>query len=361
MKDLTSYKVGASVTIREAFRRSALNRGDCVFVTDADDRVLGIVTDGDFRRAIWNGVSLEQPVSSIMNCQYVYFGPRFKVSDAIGRFSRTKIRQIPVLRDGNLIDLIIRDDFNKIPIPAHGGMESIPVVIMAGGKGTRLAPYTHVLPKPLMPIGDKPVIEHIINKFAVFGIHTFYISVKYKQKMIRAYFEDVESGYDIRFLEEQDYLGTAGILSRLAGQIESPFFVTNCDILINGDYTEIYEFHQKQANDLTLVGSLQQHIVPYGICRIRDGGWLETMDEKPRYDFLANTGLYIINPDVISLIPPEQPYDMTDLIRTLQQQGRNIGVYPVSGESWIDVGQWEEYRKVCEQNKVLVTEGMAHV
>ena len=126
MKDMSPYKVDASVTIREAFRKSALNRGDCVFVTDCDDKVLGIVTDGDFRRAIWAGVSLEQPVSSIVNGQYIYFGPRYKVTDVIGQFSRMNIRQIPVLRDGKLLDVIVRDDFDKTPIPAHGRLESIP-------------------------------------------------------------------------------------------------------------------------------------------------------------------------------------------------------------------------------------------
>lgn len=361
MKEMTPYKVDESVMIRDAFRKSALNRADCVFVTDSDDKVLGIVTDGDFRRAIWAGVSLEQPICTIVNRQYIYFGPRYKITDAIRQFSKAHIRQIPVIRDGKLIDVILRDDFDKIPIPAHGRMESIPVVIMAGGKGTRLAPFTHVLPKPLMPIGDKPVIEHILNKFAGFGISTFYISVKYKQKMIRAYFEDFEGDFSIQFLEETDYLGTAGVLSRLAGRVQTPFFVTNCDILINCDYAEIFDFHHRQANDLTLVGSLQQYIIPYGICRIREGGMLEAMDEKPRYDFLANTGLYIINPDVLSCIPSDQPYDMTDLIQVLRQNGRSVGVYPVSGESWIDVGQWDEYRKVHEQDNLLIAEGSVHV
>ena len=360
-RDMASYLVDTSVTIREAFRQSAVNRADCVFVKNADEKVLGIVTDGDFRRAIWAGVSLEEPVSSIINRRFIYLEPRYKISDVISRFSRTNIRQIPVLREGRLIDLIVRDDYTRLSTQTRNHLESIPMVIMAGGKGTRLAPFTHVLPKPLMPIGDKPIIEHIIDKFAGFGIRTFYISIKYKQKLIRAYFEDFESDYEIRFLEEEKYLGTAGALARLAGQITTPFFVTNCDILINSDYYEIFEFHKQQSHDLTLVGSLQQHIIPYGICRIRDGGALETLCEKPRYDFLANTGLYVINPEVLSLIPQNRPFDMTDLIESLQQAGRSVGVYPVSGESWIDVGQWEEYRKAVEQNPIVVKEGTVHV
>ena len=213
---------------------------------------------------------------------------------------------------------------------------------MAGGKGTRLDPFTKVLPKPLLPIGDDPIIQVIMNEFISHGLDKFFITLKDKAKMIKAYFYDHDMGYDIKFIEETKPLGTAGSLKLLKNILDDVFFVSNCDIIVKSDYAEILYFHNKGDYLITLVGSMKQHFVPYGICEVEKDGKLESFLEKPTFDYLVNTGFYVIDPSVIKLIPEDTYYDMTDLIKALMNKGKRIGVYPVSEKSWIDVGQWKE-------------------
>lgn len=347
--DLAGYMVCTGEIIREAFRQATLNKKGFVIVVDKDNKTLGIVTDGDFRRAIWEGVSLEKPIESIMNTKYIFLTEGYTLDNVKNIFLTTNIRQIPILDEGTLVDVIFRRDINKLEPHVSKPCLSLPVVIMAGGRGARLDPFTRILPKPLIPIGDKPIIEIIIDKFAEFGVTDFYISVNHKQKMIQAFFEDFHSKYTISYINEEHFLGTAGALKYLEGKFDTPFIVSNCDIIIDTDYARINKFHQQGRYDLTLVGSMQHHTIPYGVCRLRTEGELWEIEEKPEYDLLANTGLYILNPEVLSFIPQGKHFDMTELIQGLQDEGKRIGVYPVSGESWIDVGQWEEYKKAIEK------------
>lgn len=350
MNNLSDFTIHHKKTIREAFKQETVNKGGCVIVVDDDNKALGIVSDGDFRRAIWNGVSLEGPIASIMNDKFISFNKgNYTSNDVKQAFLSKHIMQIPILREGFLVDVIFRDDFYENKLKIVKPRLQIPVVIMAGGKGTRLDPFTRVLPKPLIPIGDKPVIEIIMDKFAEYGVSEFYISVNHKEKMIRAFFEDSHNGYTISYINEESYLGTAGALKYLEGKIDTPFIVSNCDIIIDADYTRISDFHRDNNYDLTLVVSVQHHVIPYGVCKLRNEGELDTMEEKPGYNFLVNTGLYILNPDVLLLIPPGEQFNMTDLIKKLRDNNRRIGVYPVSEESWTDVGQWGEYKKAMEK------------
>jgi len=219
---------------------------------------------------------------------------------------------------------------------------------MAGGSGTRLDPFTRILPKPLIPIGDKPVIEILIERFAKYGSRCFYISLNYKSRIVKAFFEDYVKEYNISFIDEEKPLGTAGSLKLLAGKIKTTFIVSNCDILVQEDYNKIVEFHREGQYMLTIVGSVQHHVVPYGVCKTDIGGGLVDFEEKPKYDFLVNTGMYVLDPGVLKYIPPGKEFDMTELIHDLVQKGKKIGVFPVSEKSWIDIGQWEQYKKAVE-------------
>ena len=188
-----------------------------------------------------------------------------------------------------------------------------------------------------------------MDEYAKYGIKDFYISINHKGKMIKLFFEDYVSNYKINYIEEKKSLGTAGAIGLLKKSFESDFFVSNCDILIKGDYIKIYEFHKKRNYDLTIVASMKHFTIPYGVCEIGDGGILTAIKEKPEFDFLVNTGMYLMKPNVLKFIPKNVFCNMTDLINDLISNNMSIGVFPISEKSYIDVGQWEEYKYALEK------------
>jgi len=212
-----------------------------------------------------------------------------------------------------------------------------------------MEPFTKVLPKPLVPIHEKPIIEYIIECFTEIGCSDFHLTVNYKGKILKAYFEELQPKYDVSFVDEKEPLGTAGSLRFLDGKFNKPFFVTNCDIIIKADYTSLYEFHQKGSYDITLVASAKEYIIPYGTCELNGEGQLSHINEKPKYDFLINTGLYVLSPDILELIPKNKFYHITHLIEDAKNQGKKVGVFPIDDAAWIDVGQWAEYKKALDQ------------
>ncbi|MDC0059781.1 sugar phosphate nucleotidyltransferase, partial [Pelagibacteraceae bacterium] len=224
-------------------------------------------------------------------------------------------------------------------------LQNISIVIMAGGKGDRLAPFTKILPKPLIPINDKPVIEHIIEKFTSFGATKFCITVNYKSLILKSFFKELKPNYSVKFFEEKKPLGTIGGLHSHKKNFKDAFFVTNCDVIIDSDYGDIYNFHKSNKNDITLVASTKDFEIPYGICELNKKGKLSNINEKPRQNFLANTGLYVLNPKVLNLIPKNKFFHMTQLIKIAKKRKLLVGVYPVEDSKWVDIGQWSMYRK----------------
>ena len=220
---------------------------------------------------------------------------------------------------------------------------------MAGGKGTRLEPFTNVLPKPLVPINEKPVIEHIIERFIKNRFDNFFITLNYKSKILKAYFQEMKPKFKLSFIDEPKPLGTAGGLSLLRSKLKKPFIVTNCDTIIDVNYDDLINFHITNSNDVTLVASSKEHIIPYGTCKLTKKGYLQNIIEKPKFDFFVNVGLYVLNPNLIKLIPKNKTYDMIDFLRFAKTKKKQIGVYPIDDESWIDVGQWSEYRKAVDR------------
>jgi NDP-sugar pyrophosphorylase family protein len=250
---------------------------------------------------------------------------------------------------GKLSDILLWETVFKNDKNRQNEKLDVPVVIMAGGKGTRLEPFTKVLPKPLVPIHDKPVIEHIIERFVKVGVNEFILTINHKARILKAFIEELRPDYSIDFVEEKDPLGTAGSLKFLEGRFNKPFMVTNCDIIIKADYLDLYAFHQKNSYDITLVASMKNYIIPYGTCELNGEGHLKQINEKPEFDFLANTGLYVLNPDVLHLIPADKLYHITHLIEDAKKSGKRVGVYPIDDDAWIDIGQWAEYKKAVER------------
>ena len=343
--DIKIYLISETTSIKASAKNMDQGGIGFLVVINSVSEVLGVVSNGDLRRAIINGVQLSAPISSIMNRKYIYLPGDYVQDDVIRAFNHNKIQQIPVIVDKKLVDIITEEDAFNIRRPKVYKNISLPVVIMAGGKGSRLEPFTRILPKPLIPIGDRTIIEVIMAEFAYYGMQDMYISINHKGNMIKAYFEELSSDYSINFITENKPLGTAGALKLMSGLFTTPFFVSNCDIIIREDYSKIYDFHKSGEYAITLVASMRNYTIPYGVCEIENGGLLKQLKEKPEYDFLVNTGLYIINPEVLGLISENQELHMTELIQRVQDAGKRVGVFPVMSKAWIDIGQWEEYKR----------------
>ena len=350
-KFLQKFVVNMNETILTAMKKLDDNTHKILFVVDVDEKLIGSLTDGDIRRWILAGNDLEEYVLNACNEKPIYVGERYS-EESIKKIMLSKnIECIPVLSNKHIIVGVIfwseifnekKDDFEKRPL-------NLPVVIMAGGFGTRLAPFTTILPKPLIPVGDKSIVEHIIAKFLPYGIKEFYMTVNHKSKIIKSYFEDVKKDYQLGIIKENKPLGTAGSLKLLKEQIAEVFIVTNCDIIIYADYAEIVDFHIKNGYDITLVSSMMHYKIPYGICEIDKGGELLQIKEKPEYNFLISTGMYILNKKTLELIPDDEFFHITHLMERVKQEGGSVGVFPISEKSWDDTGEWDEYIKTVKR------------
>jgi len=346
MKNLT---INPNISIHQAMKALDKTAEKCLLVVDENEKLLGSLTDGDLRRCILSGMSFSENISGCYNKDATTFTQGNYTQRDVARALRDKkLDLIPIIdKDGKVVNYLTWSNIN-------GGkqnqkvLDNVLVVIMAGGKGTRMEPFTNVLPKPLIPIHDKPIIEHIIERFTDITCSDFHLTVNYKAKILKAYFEELKPDYNVSFIDESQPLGTAGSLQYLRGKFENPFFVTNCDIIIKTDYRSLYEFHLKGGYDITLVASAKEYIIPYGTCELNGEGHLSHINEKPQYDFLINTGLYVLSPDIIALIPQNKFYHITHLIEDAKNQGKKVGVFPVDDEAWIDVGQWAEYKKVMK-------------
>ena len=343
--------VQLGITIRQAMKNLSQSGQKCLVITDEENMLLGTLSDGDLRKAILKGATVRDSIDKIYQQKpVVLVEGKYSLSEAKKLFLQHNFDLVPIVSEnGVLEDILLLESILKNGDNQKKDKLEVPVVIMAGGKGTRMEPFTKILPKPLVPIYEKPIIEHIIERFKNIGCSDFHLTVNYKGRILKAYFEELQPDYRINFVEEEEALGTGGSLRLLDGQFSQPFFVTNCDIIIKTDYASLYEFHQKGVYDITLVASAKEYIIPYGTCELNSDGHLSNINEKPHYDFLINTGLYVLNPDVLKLIPENKFYHITHLIEDAKNLGKKIGVFPIDEDAWIDVGQWAEYRRAIDQ------------
>ena len=346
MKNIT---IQPNITIRQAMKALEKTAEKCLLVVDENKKLLGTLTDGDLRRGILIGMKFSE---SILECYHknprTLMNGNFSQEDVTQLLRRKKLDLIPIVDEEHIVVNYITWSNINGGKKAEKKLDNVSVVIMAGGKGTRMAPFTKVLPKPLIPIHDKSIIEHIVERFTDIGCSDFHLTVNYKGKILKAYFEELQPKYDVSFVDEKKPLGTAGSLQYLKGHFDKPFFVTNCDIIIKADYTSLYEFHQKGEYYITLVASAKEYIIPYGTCELNSAGHLSHINEKPKYDFLINTGLYVLNPNVLNLLPKDKFYHITHLIEDAKNQGKKVGVFPIDDDAWIDIGQWAEYKKAMK-------------
>jgi len=313
-----------------------------------EELFIGVLSIGDIQRAILKNISLEEPIKNILreNISFVFENePIAKVKDFM---LTNRIEAMPVLNTNKeLISVYFWEDLFDNKEQINKEILNLPIVIMAGGKGTRLQPLTNVIPKPLIPIGEKTIIEEIMDKFVAVGAHEFYISVNYKADTIKHYFDSLgNTEYKIEYFQEDKPLGTAGSMYLIKNKIKSTFFVSNCDILIDQDLYEVYKYHKENNNTITVVSALKHYPIPYGTISTSTGGILEQLHEKPTLNFQINTGVYILEPEVLNLIPENEFFHITDLIEIIKDKKElKVGVFPISEGSWIDIGEWKEYMK----------------
>lgn len=338
--------IGLRARLKDALRQLEDTERKTLFVVDSDNCLVGTLTDGDIRRWILNDGSLDGTVDSICNRGPSVAHVDYDALQVKREMLEKRIGSIPVVNARNeVVEVLFWEDlFGEEIIRKPVKALDLPVAIMAGGKGTRLDPFTKILPKPLIPLGEKTVIEIIIDSFVRCGVSKFHISVNYKSKIIRSYFEELAPSYAVEFITEESPLGTAGSLRHFHGRIDSSLIVTNCDVIIKADYHDIVQHHLSGDYDITLVASLKNYHIPYGVCELETGGLLNRIREKPEYNFLVNTGLYVVKGTSLSLIPDGEVFHITHLIERVKETGGRIGVYPISESSWIDVGEWSEYR-----------------
>ncbi len=341
------YLVEEEITLVQAMQKIDNGAMGIVFVIDKNKSLIGCVSDGDIRRWLIKTADLSASVRQFMfkEPKYIFMSDK-KNADAY--MEKFLLNALPIVDiDMKVQDIIFRkristqDDKSDKSI-----LRNVSVVIMAGGKGTRLYPYTKILPKPLIPIGDIPIIERIINNFVKDGVMQFYLTVNYKKGMIKSYFEDLNPKYKVNYIEEDKPLGTGGSLKLIKKKFERPIIVTNSDVLIQANIEDIYNQHINSGNEITIVSSLKNIIIPYGVLKVKENGIIEEMQEKPSISYFINTGMYVINPELIELIPNDTFFHMPQLLEKCIKRNMRVGIYPVSEDSFLDMGEFEEMKRM---------------
>lgn len=343
---LTKFICNCNESILQAMKKIDLNTYKFLIIVDGEQKLLGSITDGDIRRHLLAGGKLEDCV--LMACNKA---PKFatSVSEAEQYLNKHFIA-IPIVDNNKkLISIYLGNGDLEIPKESL----NVPVVINAGGKGTRLDPYTKILPKPLIPVGDLPIIEHIMQRYQSYDCNDFHIIVNYKKELMKGYFSEIDGKYNITWYDEKTPLGTGGGLSLLKGKIRDPFFFINCDNLLLSDYASILKFHKENHNSITMVCAYKSVQLSYGIVEMGLNGVIESMKEKPNFSFLTNTGIYVVEPHVIDEMQDNVSIGFPDVVLQQKEKGNKVAVYPVSENDWLDMGQLPELEKM---RKVLCGE-----
>lgn len=353
-KRIAKFIGNTTMTIVDAMEKIDSNAKGILFIVDNSDTLVGCITDGDIRRWLLRTGEINSSVNNAMKQDPKYL---FIEEKALAEhlMHQEVITALPLLnKQRKIVDIVLLDEITKdVSANKKKDLSGIPVIIMAGGKGTRLYPYTKILPKPLIPIGEIPIVERIINCFVEYGIKKYYMTVNYKKGMIRSYFSDINTDFTIEYIEENKPLGTGGSIKLIEEKFDRPIFVANCDALILTDYDDLYDYHIKSGNSITIVSALKNIIVPYGVLYSKENGELTNMEEKPKLSYLINTGMYVINPETIEKIPYNTMYHMTHLVDAVMKDGGKVGMYPVSEDSFLDMGEFSEMHRMQEKLNIV--------
>jgi len=315
--------------------------GEIALVIDDAGRLLGTITDGDIRRGLLAGADITTPAQRIMNPRPHTAPVGTSTAQAAALLRRDKLEQMPIVdSDGVLVDLIIGDRIYRSPAAEH------PVVIMAGGMGTRLLPITETIPKPMIPVGGRPILEVIIERLADQGFRSVTLCVNYLAEVIEDHFEDGSRlGVDISYIRETKRMGTAGALSLMPQRPILPVIVTNCDILTAVNFNQLLSFHYENNALATMGLNRFQYQMPYGVVEVKNHHIL-SFSEKPIYDFFVNAGIYVVSPEALDLVPSNIYFDMPSLFERVHVDQRVA--FPIH-EYWLDIGRHEDLEKATRE------------
>lgn len=344
MQELNKISIDKDATILAALQQMDKINSKLLILT-SQGKFYSLLSIGDIQRAILTKRELSEPVHSITRKDVRVALNTDDLEKVKERMRLKRNEYMPVIsKDNTIVDVIYWNDLFSEEEQKRQNTLNLPVVIMAGGKGSRLKPITNILPKPLIPLGEKTIIEEIMDKFVNAGCNNFYLSVNYKTEIITHYFENLNNqNYKIQYFMEDKPLGTAGSMFLIKDKITSSFFVSNCDIIIDQDLGELYNYHKQNKNKITIVSVLKHYYIPYGTIDTENGGVLKNLIEKPKLTFQINSGLYLLEPEVLQKIPENTFFHITELIEKIQRSGDRVGVFPVSEGSWKDIGDWNEY------------------
>tara|TARA_B100001175_G_C19513930_1_gene645854 strand:- start:386 stop:1450 length:1065 start_codon:yes stop_codon:yes gene_type:complete len=350
-KNLKKYLIDHNAKTIDSLRRINKLGGRSLVVVSNKKILKGILSSADLRRAILNHNITNEKINKIYNKK-----PRFIFSDEI----QEKIKKIsPNLKKFSIIPIVDRktkkiinvldsEKLNLLNIKKKNKKLNVSVVIMAGGKGTRLMPYTSVLPKPLLPINQKPTINHIIDRFINLSTEKFFVTLNYKSEILKTYLKDLSKINPLITIEEKKPLGTAGGLFLIKNKIKNDFFLTNCDTIINENYNDIYKHHKAKKNDITIVAASKKFKIPYGVCDVKENNFI--MREKPELKYNVNTGFYIISKNCLKVLKRREYLDFNDFLLKCKKHNKKIGIFKIKEKSWIDVGQMREYKTNLNKN-----------
>jgi len=350
MRNQKNYFVFKNESIKDAIIKIKKNGTRTVVVIDKYMHLLGTLTEGDIQKGLLKKKTIKSSISPLFKKKPKKINISHINEDKIKKlFLLGQYGVLPVVDSNNIVKKVLTWDNIFKKKKKDFNLKKIDVVIMAGGKGKRLKPFTEILPKPLIPVNSRPMLEHIIENFNNFKFSKFHLVLNHQAELIKSYFRSLNKNYKMNFFKETRALGTVGGIALIKKILSEDFIITNCDTLFKIDYSKLYDLHKRNDNLITLVTSKTQLIFPYGVCGIKDDK-LVSMLEKPKYNFTVNTGLYLVKKKIIKFLPKNKRMDMTDLIQKVMKLGNKVGVYQISSESWTDLGQLSDLKKAQNLN-----------
>lgn len=347
---IKNFIINDNISIKEALKKVEQSGHRCVYI-EKKNKLIGSLTDGDIRKQIINNVSLDKKIKKIFNKNPKYLEQdKFTTSNVRKIFLKYNIDSLPITKNKKIIDIVLYQDLfrNKKPIKKNS------IFIIAGGKGERLLPFTSILPKPLIPIKGVPIIKIIIDSFQKENVKNIFVSINYKHSIIKSYLKSEFKTNKIKFLKEKYPLGTIGSLKLVNEKyLSNNFIVTFCDVVFQNNMRKVFDYHEKNENDLTIVVAKKIIQIPYGVCKINKKGNFLKIDEKPSSNQFINVGYYIFNKKMLKYIIKGEKMDVTELMMKIKSGKNKIKIFPIEDGDWFDIGQWSNYKTTVTNFNVL--------